>query len=126
MGTTIRLLPLDLVQGENALVSSRLAGPIESLSVLRRSLLFAELSSITYLPRAEAGRLAIALGQIHRLTRWQRAKDRWRGFRRRLRDGRFGHFYDDGIAQYIAHIRSAVVEEERFAALWAPCLRRAV
>ena len=37
-------------------------GPIESLSFLRRSLLFAELSQICYLSRAEAGRLAFRIG----------------------------------------------------------------
>ena len=36
-------------------VSSSLDGPIESLSMLRRSLLFAELANLSYLSRAEAG-----------------------------------------------------------------------
>jgi triacylglycerol lipase len=43
-------------------VSSSLAGPIESLSMLRRSLLFAELSNLSYLSRAEAGILAYQIG----------------------------------------------------------------
>ncbi|HEX2477625.1 MAG TPA: lipase family protein, partial [Lacipirellulaceae bacterium] len=38
------------------------AGPIESLSMLRKSLLFAELSNIAYLPRAEAGQRAFEMG----------------------------------------------------------------
>ena len=38
-----------------ARVYSSLDGPIESLSFLRRSLLFAELSNLSYLSRAEAG-----------------------------------------------------------------------
>jgi triacylglycerol lipase len=38
------------------------AGPIESLSMLRRSLLFAELSNLAYLSRAEAGQLAHRIG----------------------------------------------------------------
>ncbi len=36
--------------------------PIESLSVLRRSLVFAELSNLSYLSRAEAGQLAYRMG----------------------------------------------------------------
>jgi triacylglycerol lipase len=41
---------------------SPVAGPIDSLSMLRKSLLFAELSNIAYLTRAEAGQLAFAMG----------------------------------------------------------------
>ncbi len=43
-------------------VYSSLDGPIESLSMLRRSLVFAELSSISYLSRTEAGLLAHRMG----------------------------------------------------------------
>ena len=43
-------------------VHSRVDGPIETLSILRRSLLLAELSAICYLSRAEAGRLAFRIG----------------------------------------------------------------
>jgi triacylglycerol lipase len=43
-------------------VHSLLDGPIESLSFLRRSLLFAELSNLSYLSRAEAGLLAYDIG----------------------------------------------------------------
>jgi triacylglycerol lipase len=43
-------------------VRSRLEGPIESLSFLRRSLLFAELSNLSYMSRAKAGRLAYEIG----------------------------------------------------------------
>jgi len=43
-------------------VYSSLNGSIESLSMLRRSLLFAELSNICYLTRAEAGYLANLIG----------------------------------------------------------------
>jgi triacylglycerol lipase len=46
---------------ENEVYSS-LDGPIESLSMLRRSLLFAELSNLSYLSRAEAGLLANRIG----------------------------------------------------------------
>ncbi|QDU90775.1 Lipase (class 3) [Pirellulimonas nuda] len=43
-------------------VHSKLEGPIESLSFLRKSLLFAELASLSYASRGEAGRLANAMG----------------------------------------------------------------
>lgn len=45
-----------------ARVYSQLDGPIESLSILRRSLLFAELSNLSYLSRCEAGLLANRIG----------------------------------------------------------------
>ncbi len=53
-----------------------------------------------------------AYGKIRRLTGWQRAKDRWRGFVRGLREGRFDFFSDHSIRRYIEHIRAAVEEEE--------------
>jgi triacylglycerol lipase len=40
-----------------------------------------------------------AYGKIRRLTRWQRAKDRWRGFVRSLREGSFDFFADHSIAR---------------------------
>jgi triacylglycerol lipase len=43
-------------------VYSSLAGPIESLSMLRRSLLFAEMANLSYQSRGEAGQLAYAIG----------------------------------------------------------------
>jgi triacylglycerol lipase len=39
-----------------------IGGPIESLSLLRKSLVFAELANLAYLSRAEAGRGAYAMG----------------------------------------------------------------
>ena len=51
-------------------------------------------------------------GQIRRLTRWQRVKDRWRGFVRSLREGRIDHLSDHSILRYIECIRAAVAEEE--------------
>jgi triacylglycerol lipase len=54
-----------------------------------------------------------AFGKIRHLTNWQRMKDRWRGFLRGLRDGRFDHFADHSIARYIEYICVAVEEEER-------------
>jgi triacylglycerol lipase len=43
-------------------VYSHVDGPVETLSILRRSLLLAELSAICYLSRAEAGRVAFRIG----------------------------------------------------------------
>jgi triacylglycerol lipase len=54
-----------------------------------------------------------AYGQIRRLCPWQRMKDRWRGFIRGLREGRLDQFSDHSIGQYVAHIWSAIQEEER-------------
>jgi triacylglycerol lipase len=48
--------------GDRIRMRSSLSGPIESLSFLRRSLLFAELAEVSYLSRAEAGRLAYRIG----------------------------------------------------------------
>jgi triacylglycerol lipase len=53
-----------------------------------------------------------AYGHIRQVTWWQRVKDRWRGFLRGAREGRFDHFADHAIARYIEHIRAAVEEEE--------------
>ena len=55
-----------------------------------------------------------AYGNIRRLSHWQRAKDRWRGFIRGLRERRFDHFSDHSIGQYIGHIWNAVLEEEHY------------
>jgi triacylglycerol lipase len=43
-------------------IYTALDGPIEKLTFLRRSLLFAELSNLSYLSRAEAGQLAYRIG----------------------------------------------------------------
>ena len=43
-------------------IHSSLDGPIEALSFLQRSLLFAELSNLSYLSRADAGQLAHQIG----------------------------------------------------------------
>jgi triacylglycerol lipase len=52
-----------MLDGEaEAKVYSRLDGPIESLTMLRKSLLFAELSNLSYLSRCEAGLLANRIG----------------------------------------------------------------
>ena len=64
MGFAIRQLDAATAPGLDDVVpvQSALAGPIEAISFLRRSLLFGELSAICYLSRAEAGRLAFKIG----------------------------------------------------------------
>jgi triacylglycerol lipase len=64
MGFAIRKLDAATgpVSGDPLIVHSVVEGPIDSMSVLRRSLLFAELSEICYLSRAEAGLLANRMG----------------------------------------------------------------
>lgn len=49
-------------------------------------------------------------GKVRRMTKRQRAKDRWRGFFYGLKEGRVDHFSDHAIAQYIEHIGGAVAE----------------
>lgn len=59
-------------------------------------------------------------GQIRRLTRWQRTKDRWRGFIHGLREGCIDHFADHSICRYIEYIHRAVEEEESITAMLSP------
>lgn len=62
MGAIARNIVLKFDGPAQGGVVSQVHGPIESLSMLRRSLLFAELSSASYLPRAEAGLVASHFG----------------------------------------------------------------
>jgi triacylglycerol lipase len=64
MGFAVRTLDAAMAPdwGDVLPVHSHVDGPIGALSLLRRSLLFAEMSEICYLPRAEAGRLAFRIG----------------------------------------------------------------
>jgi triacylglycerol lipase len=62
MGTIASRLAINIDAADGHNVRSALDGPIESLGMLRKSLLFAELSSLSYLSRADAGRLAHRIG----------------------------------------------------------------
>jgi triacylglycerol lipase len=62
MCAAVSVVARELASMTTTTVSSSLDGPIESLSMLRRSLLFAELSNLSYLSRAEAGILAYRIG----------------------------------------------------------------
>lgn len=56
-------------------------------------------------------------GKVRKMTKRQRAKDRWRGFMYGLKQGKVDHFSDHAIARYIDHIADAVEEEGRRNAL---------
>jgi triacylglycerol lipase len=62
MCAAVSVVARELASMTTTTVSSSLAGPIETLNMLRRSLLFAELSNLSYLSRAEAGILAYRIG----------------------------------------------------------------
>lgn len=53
-----------------------------------------------------------AYGQLRRVTMWQRAKDRWRGFVQGLRLGELDQVTDHRITRYVEYIRRAVAEDE--------------
>ena len=50
-------------------------------------------------------------GKVRRMTKRQRAKDRWRGFFHGLRQGKVDHFSDHSIARYVEHLATAVDEK---------------
>lgn len=54
--------PPEVLGAETLVLRSHLTEPISKLSLLRQSLLFAELSYVAYLPRADAGRFANDMG----------------------------------------------------------------
>ena len=64
-----------------------------------------------------------AFGQIRRLTKWQRIKDRWRGFARGLKRGEFDFFSDHSISRYVDCVRAAVEEEEEVTRMIRPFRR---
>ena len=66
-----------------------------------------------------------AYGQIRRLTKWQRMKDRWRGFIRDLKQGQFDFFSDHSISRYCKCIQALVEEEEEVTRLIRPLRRPA-
>ncbi len=47
-------------------------------------------------------------GDVKKLTKRQRASDRWSGFWQSLKRRRFDHFSDHAIAAYVAHLARAV------------------
>ena len=52
-------------------------------------------------------------GNVRRMTKRQRSKDRWRGFVKGLKEGKVDHFADHAIARYVQHIGDAVDEEAK-------------
>jgi triacylglycerol lipase len=62
-------------------------------------------------------------GQIRRLTKWQRTKDRWRGLIRGLKRGEFDFFSDHSISNYVKHIQALVEEEQAVTRMVRPFVR---
>jgi triacylglycerol lipase len=59
----VALKVVSMLDGDaEARVYSQLDRPLESMTFLRRSLLFAELANLSYLSRTEAGMLAYRIG----------------------------------------------------------------
>jgi triacylglycerol lipase len=52
-------------------------------------------------------------GDVRRLTRQQRTKDRWVGFKEGIKNRRFDHFSDHAIANYVAYLVKANEPERR-------------
>ncbi len=52
-------------------------------------------------------------GRVRRLTARQRSRDRWRGFKQGLREGKLDPLSDHAIASYIEHIAHAVQARQR-------------
>lgn len=50
-------------------------------------------------------------GNVRKMTKRQRVKDRWRGFAASLKQGKVDHFSDHAMANYVDHIATAVNEE---------------
>ena len=50
-------------------------------------------------------------GELRRVTKVQRARDRWRGFWHGIRRGQVDHFSDHSMNDYIQHIQRAVAAE---------------
>ncbi|MCP3995996.1 MAG: lipase family protein [bacterium] len=51
-------------------------------------------------------------GKVRKMTKRQRAKDRWRGFFHSLKQGKVDHFSDHSMAGYVKHIGNAVAERD--------------
>lgn len=51
-------------------------------------------------------------GKVRKMTKRQRAKDRWRGFFHGLKQGKVDHFSDHAMARYAEHIAEAVAERK--------------
>ncbi len=52
-------------------------------------------------------------GNVRRMTKRQRVKDRWRGFFHGLKQGKVDHFSDHAMINYVAHIAGAVSDAKR-------------
>ena len=51
-----------------------------------------------------------AYGKVRKLTRYQRLKDRYRGFKMGLKQGKIDHFADHAIRRYAAYLQQAFLK----------------
>jgi len=52
-----------------------------------------------------------AYGKLRTPTKWQRVKDRWRGFKMGLKTGKIDNFSDHSMAQYVSYLKKLLKEE---------------
>lgn len=55
-------------------------------------------------------------GELRKMSKWQRSKDRWRGLWLGIRQGQIDHFSDHSMDLYIENIRKAILEFENHTA----------
>ena len=51
-------------------------------------------------------------GNLRKMSKWQRSKDRWRGMWLGIKKGKIDHFSDHSMDLYIENIHKAMIEEE--------------
>jgi hypothetical protein len=51
-----------------------------------------------------------AYGKVRKVTKYQRLKDRYRGFIMGIKQGKIDHFSDHAITLYIQYIHQALLE----------------
>jgi hypothetical protein len=53
-----------------------------------------------------------AYGNVRQVTKWQRVKDRWRGFVMGIKKGSIDNFSDHNTSEYIRNLENYVNEME--------------
>jgi triacylglycerol lipase len=56
-----------------------------------------------------------AYGKVRRMTKYQRLKDRYRGFKMGLKQGKVDHFADHAIVRYVQYIQQAFLQSSEAA-----------
>ena len=57
-----------------------------------------------------------SIGELRKMSKWQRSKDRWRGLWLGIRKGQIDHFSDHSMDCYIENIQKALLEDENHTA----------